>query len=176
MTKGTRPADAVVILARLRVSDGCSRVLLVKQFRPPLAAVSVELPAGLVDAGESLRDAALRELREETGFVGVTTKTHPTASLSLGMFVETVAMVEVDVQGAAREQKLDAVESITGVFLEAMLERFESAYRRVDFAVLFGGVLKESDSSSQATAIVQRGSKREQYDATSTRNDVWLCC
>jgi ADP-ribose pyrophosphatase len=38
----------------------------VRQFRPALEAFSWELPAGLVDPGESL-DRARRELAEETG-------------------------------------------------------------------------------------------------------------
>lgn len=47
-------------------------VLLVSQFRPPVGGMVVELPAGLVDAGEESDEgtqrAALRELQEETGF------------------------------------------------------------------------------------------------------------
>ena len=42
------------------------------QFRPPVGACVVELPAGLVDAGEDgdegAKRAALRELEEETGY------------------------------------------------------------------------------------------------------------
>lgn len=47
-------------------------VLLVSQFRPPVGACVVELPAGLIDAGEEgeqgAKAAALRELYEETGY------------------------------------------------------------------------------------------------------------
>ena len=34
-------------------------------------AVTVELPAGLIDAGETAAEAAVRELKEETGYTAV---------------------------------------------------------------------------------------------------------
>ncbi len=43
-------------------------ILLEKQFRPPLGRAVIELPAGLVDPGESMEAAAKRELIEETGW------------------------------------------------------------------------------------------------------------
>jgi ADP-ribose pyrophosphatase len=45
-----------------------NNVLLEKQFRPPLGRDVIELPAGLVDPGESMEEAARRELIEETGW------------------------------------------------------------------------------------------------------------
>lgn len=43
-------------------------VILEKQFRPPMGRDVIELPAGLVDPGESMEAAANRELIEETGW------------------------------------------------------------------------------------------------------------
>ena len=44
------------------------RVLLVRQYRLPAKAFLWELPAGRVDKGETVLQAAKRELVEETGF------------------------------------------------------------------------------------------------------------
>ena len=37
----------------------------------------IEVPAGLVDAGESAAESAVRELKEETGYVGVAAEIRP---------------------------------------------------------------------------------------------------
>ena len=47
------------------------RVVLVRQWRQPLAAFTLELPSGGLDRGEDPREAAERELFEETGFRAV---------------------------------------------------------------------------------------------------------
>ena len=72
----TRPTDSevdavgiVAILTDPKSTSGPS-LLLQKQFRPALNKVTIESPSGLIDAGESPTEAALRELREETGYHG----------------------------------------------------------------------------------------------------------
>lgn len=44
-------------------------ILMVEQFRKPFNRVFLELPAGKVDKEEILEKAALRELKEETGYL-----------------------------------------------------------------------------------------------------------
>ncbi|MCJ1418689.1 hypothetical protein MMC32_005039 [Xylographa parallela] len=72
--RSTRPPnsaiDGVGIVAILQTPTG-PEILLQKQFRPPTDKVCIEVPAGLIDAGETPEECAVRELREETGYVGV---------------------------------------------------------------------------------------------------------
>jgi 8-oxo-dGTP pyrophosphatase MutT (NUDIX family) len=44
------------------------KVVLIEQFRHGVSRVTLEIPGGVVDAGETPEDCALRELVEETGF------------------------------------------------------------------------------------------------------------
>ena len=48
------------------------QVLIVRQYRPAVERDTLELPSGLVDAGETPGEAARRELLEETGYEAVT--------------------------------------------------------------------------------------------------------
>lgn len=82
------------------IEDGqVPQLILVKQFRPPVGNYSLEFPAGLVDPGESLQSAALRELEEETGFVGEVIHVGPPIYSSPGMTDEIVSLITIKITG-----------------------------------------------------------------------------
>lgn len=65
ITKGSGSGDAVVIIPVTK--EG--KYLLIIESRPNTKeGVVIEFPAGMVDKGESPIKAAIRELREETGY------------------------------------------------------------------------------------------------------------
>ena len=91
-------SDAVAIMAMVRVG-GEEKILAVKQFRPPINAFTVELPAGLIDEGETAGQAAQRELLEETNYEGFVTSVGPAVFLSPGLTNESVRVVRMQIEG-----------------------------------------------------------------------------
>jgi ADP-ribose pyrophosphatase len=74
--------DFVIIVAATRQD----RLLLVRQFRTAVEAITLELPAGHVDPGETPEQAARRELLEETGYEADTFKLLGALSPSVARF------------------------------------------------------------------------------------------
>jgi ADP-ribose pyrophosphatase len=74
------------------------KLLLIEQYRAPLAAVVIEIPAGLVgdlagQHGESWQIAAQRELLEETGYEATAVAFLTVGPTSAGLTSETVRLV-----------------------------------------------------------------------------------
>ena len=72
------------------------RVLFVEQFRVPLGARTIEMPAGLVgdvDSGESIEQSAIRELEEETGWTAEHAQVLMIGPTSSGASSEKIAFV-----------------------------------------------------------------------------------
>jgi ADP-ribose pyrophosphatase len=127
--RSERAADAVLIVPVLHPpfippemggNEGGPRLVMVKEFRVPVGDYSFAFPAGLLDPGESIEEAARRELMEETGLEITTVRrvTQPLYSSS-GLTDEAVAMIFVDARATPQTQpKLNASEDLEVVFLD----------------------------------------------------------
>lgn len=114
---GAPDPDAVCIVPLL--PDGS--VLLEREFRYPLNSWCVSLPAGLIDAGESLEVAVARELSEETGYrlradIAPAVRPLPQPGFSsTGLTEENVQVVfaQVEAAGEARPDSAELIEPFT---------------------------------------------------------------
>jgi 8-oxo-dGTP pyrophosphatase MutT (NUDIX family) len=108
--KGNTGAVSIIAL------DEHMEVILVKQFRPPLNNYCIELPAGLVDEGETPEQAAIRELKEETGYISEAAAIPIKAFSSPGMTNEFSNFVFVTITGK-KDQDLKDNESIEVILI-----------------------------------------------------------
>ncbi|GIY24928.1 ADP-sugar pyrophosphatase [Caerostris darwini] len=94
--------DCVGSLAVLRRLLKYDCLILVKQYRPALKQYTLELPAGLVDPNEKPDETAVRELKEETGYICSGVKhTSPLTALDPGLTNSTMKIVTLEVNGDA---------------------------------------------------------------------------
>lgn len=117
---GKVDADAVAMFASCE-----NKLILIRQFRYPVGDYIYELPAGLVDDGEDVYEAAIREMFEETGlhFTPDENKLScfgkPYFS-SPGMTDETCAIVAGYCKGNPTNANQEASEDIQVIFADTL--------------------------------------------------------
>lgn len=140
-TRGKAGIDAVAMGNIIYHPSRPPSTILVLQFRPPLNATTVEWPAGLIDADETPEQAAVRELKEETGYEGKVISMSPIVAADPGMTSAnmTLAMVEIHMKEGdpEPEQHLDEGENIQRVTvpLDELYDRLVEFGERDGFVV-----------------------------------------
>ena len=111
-------AGAVAIICTLKPSN---RLILVRQYRPPVNKLTIEFPAGLVNRGENPEETAVRELREETGYHGKVLRILPPAYSSPGLTSEAtcIAIMEAnEAEQGSLQTQFDESEDIAPLLVE----------------------------------------------------------
>jgi ADP-ribose pyrophosphatase len=104
------PPDAVVIVPFHRAEK---KLIVIREYRVALAGYEYALPAGLIDAGESVESASRRELREETGLELIEIhKQSPTLYGTAGMTDENFTLVYCDCRGTVSARGNEGTETI----------------------------------------------------------------
>lgn len=144
-----RHGGAVAVVPLLDDAAGL-RLVLVRQYRYPLARVLLEFPAGKLEPGEAQLACAQRELQEETGYLAhewaYGGEIHNAAAYSsesiwiwfarglvpgparpdAGEFVETVSLPQAEVEALADRGELTDVKTHIGL---AWLQRWQAGHR-----------------------------------------------
>jgi ADP-ribose pyrophosphatase len=147
----TRNVSAAVILA---ADQG--HIILVEQYRIPLGARCLELPAGLVgdeEAGEDVIQAAMRELEEETGYRAERMVDLGRFHASPGMSSEGFSLLRAEGltrvgEGGGVEGEQIAVHRVPIGEIREFIDRKRSQDVRIDvkLLLLLGASLLEQDT------------------------------
>lgn len=156
--RATKPKDAdvagICVIGILK-KDGKKFLVLIKQFRIPVKAWCIEFPAGLVDKEkESIIQAGLRELKEETGYVANKIILEPKniQCLNPGLTDDSVQFMIVEIDGDSEinqnpKQSLEDHECLSVILIETdkifdYLDKLEKSVQVEAFVYTLAAALK----------------------------------
>lgn len=120
LSTGRNTPDGVVIFGL--AGERYDRVVLVRQYRYPIAGWIYELPAGLIENGEDHRQAAVREMKEETGLTFRPMDVDPMYERafynSVGMTDESCSLVYGYCEGTVSREGLEDTEELDVVLAD----------------------------------------------------------
>ena len=150
------------VIAPYTREDGVECFVMARQFRQGSGTVTLEFPGGLVDEGEEIERAALRELEEETGFtadrVVLIGKVNPNPAFM------TNAACTYAAEGVrpASAQRLDENELVDVVLVprDEIIRRVPSDFHihAIMLSALYWFTLYEADGMDYATRLSLQGS------------------
>ena len=116
---GHRRADGVIMYGVY--GEEKDKIVLIRQYRYPLGGYIYEFPAGLVEPGEDVREAGIREMFEETGMTFTPREggdfERPFFT-TVGMTDESCAMVFGYCSGTPSNEHQEAAEDIQVVLAD----------------------------------------------------------
>jgi ADP-ribose pyrophosphatase len=115
------------ISRQFRIPDGViivpyhvetEKMVVIREFRVALGDYKYGFPAGLIDEGETIEEAGIRELKEETGLDLIRyTKISPPVFSSTGMTDESVTMAYAECRGEISRKGNSSSEDIETIFV-----------------------------------------------------------
>jgi ADP-ribose pyrophosphatase len=123
-----------------------NKILVIKSYRYLVDSIQIEIPSGYIDEGESPKEAAIRELKEETGYSAkdVISIGHYTLDYSMfdqrGNLFVAYGLVKVGNQSLGIMEKIDvermSIKEIKRLLFEGKILNAASIvalYRALDF-------------------------------------------